>query len=165
MKKQEEKFKIYVASSWRNQYYPDVIARLKSLDFADVYDFRNPPKKTAFSWRQIDLNSGDVLTALETSEVLKHPIAKAAFHSDLSALSRCDLCVLVLPSGRSASWEYGFATAKVGAGIVYQPTTCEPELMYSGSLFVWDLDQLAAEVRAKYVDHRRLLLLAERKEF
>lgn len=34
--------RIYVASSWRNPFYPDVVGRLKA-EGHDVYDFRNPP--------------------------------------------------------------------------------------------------------------------------
>ena len=34
--------KIYVASSWRNKYYPEVVERLKK-EGHDVYDFRNHP--------------------------------------------------------------------------------------------------------------------------
>ena len=32
---------IYVASSWRNAYQPEVVARLRSEGHS-VYDFRNP---------------------------------------------------------------------------------------------------------------------------
>ena len=34
--------KIYVASSWRNGYYPDVVTKLRGAGH-DVYGFRNPP--------------------------------------------------------------------------------------------------------------------------
>ena len=34
--------KIYVASSWRNPFYPDVVETLRKAGH-DVYDFRNPP--------------------------------------------------------------------------------------------------------------------------
>ena len=34
--------RIYVASSWRNQYYPAVVTRLREAGH-EVYDFRNPP--------------------------------------------------------------------------------------------------------------------------
>lgn len=36
------KRKIYVASSWRNEYYPEVVEKLREAGH-DVYDFRNPP--------------------------------------------------------------------------------------------------------------------------
>ena len=34
--------KIYVASSWRNEFYPEMVEALREADH-DVYDFRNPP--------------------------------------------------------------------------------------------------------------------------
>lgn len=33
--------KIYVASSWRNPYQPEVVAALRKTGY-EVYDFRNP---------------------------------------------------------------------------------------------------------------------------
>lgn len=33
--------KIYVASSWRNQYQPEVVATLRAVGH-EVYDFKNP---------------------------------------------------------------------------------------------------------------------------
>ena len=36
------KHKIYVASSWRNEYYPEVVEKLREAGH-EVYDFRNPP--------------------------------------------------------------------------------------------------------------------------
>ena len=33
--------KIYVASSWRNVYYPEVVTRLREAGH-EVYNFRNP---------------------------------------------------------------------------------------------------------------------------
>ena len=35
------KRKIYVASSWRNEYYPEVVEKLREAGH-EVYDFRNP---------------------------------------------------------------------------------------------------------------------------
>lgn len=34
--------KIYVASSWRNKYYSEVVDTLRAAGH-EVYDFRNPP--------------------------------------------------------------------------------------------------------------------------
>ena len=46
--------KVYVASSWRNQYYPDVVKKLREYGH-EVYDFRNPPHNHgAFYWKDID---------------------------------------------------------------------------------------------------------------
>ena len=49
--------RIYVASSWRNQYYPAVVTRLREAGH-EVYDFRNPPHGgTGFHWTDIDANA------------------------------------------------------------------------------------------------------------
>ncbi len=50
--------KIYVASSWRNKYYPEVVEALRAAGH-EVYDFRNPPHGGAgFHWTDIDENAG-----------------------------------------------------------------------------------------------------------
>jgi hypothetical protein len=42
--------KIYVASSWRNTFYHEVVARLREAGH-DVYDFRNPQSgDPRFKW-------------------------------------------------------------------------------------------------------------------
>ena len=44
------KHQIYVASSWRNEYYPEVVEKLREAGH-DVYDFRNPPSgDPGFKW-------------------------------------------------------------------------------------------------------------------
>lgn len=48
--------KIYVASSWRNEYYPEVVMKLREAGF-DVYDFRNPPASDeGFHWNNASDN-------------------------------------------------------------------------------------------------------------
>ena len=45
--------RIYVASSWKNEYYPEVVLRLRESGF-DVYDFRNPPSGgNGFHWQDV----------------------------------------------------------------------------------------------------------------
>lgn len=126
--------KIYVASSWRCALQPAVVAMIRNYLGHDhqVYDFRNPaPGNSGFSWKSID-GGWESWTPEQYRENLKHPIAVAGHKADMDALRDCDLCILVLPSGRSASWELGWA---VGAGkvcAVVMFDKCEPELMYAG---------------------------------
>ena len=48
--------KIYVASSWRNQYYPEVVTKLREIGH-EVYDFRNPSHcHGGFKWQNLDPN-------------------------------------------------------------------------------------------------------------
>ena len=145
--------KIYVASSWRNKYQQDVVAFLRA-DGHDVYDFKNPePGNNGFSWSSVDPEWKNWNTK-RYADALDHPIAVKGFNLDMEALKAADLCVLVLPSGRSASFEYGYHVgAKGRSGIVHMPEPCEPELMYRGSVFTSTLDQLTHEVRSWRMVH------------
>lgn len=94
----------------------------------EVYDFKDPA--FGFSWKQIDpeWRSWDAeryLTALESDPAVK------GYESDMAALESADLVILVLPCGKSAHLEAGWA---VGAGkplvIVLDERAFEPDLMY-----------------------------------
>ena len=93
--------KIYVASSWRNEYYPEVVAKLREAGH-DVYDFRNPPSgNPGFKWNCV---SEDYMewSPEQYRENLNHPKAVRQFGNDIEAMNSCDTCVIVLPCGRSA---------------------------------------------------------------
>ena len=121
--------KIYVASSWRNQYYPEVVKTLREAGH-EVYDFRNPPHGgNGFRWTDIDENAPN-WTFEQYAEGLHHPKAERQFAADLEALKWADTCVLVLPCGRSAHTEAGWMAGKGKRVIVYIPEMVEPELMY-----------------------------------
>lgn len=121
--------RIYVASSWRNPHQQVVVRALRSAGH-EVYDFRNPsPGNHGFAWSDIDpdwLN----WSPEKFRDALKDQIAIDGFTIDMKALRDCDACVLVLPCGRSAHLELGWAA---GAGkrtgiLILDPN--EPELMY-----------------------------------
>ena len=121
--------KVYVASSWRNPYFPDVVSALRGAGHA-VYDFRNPPHGGAgFHWTDIDEHAPDWSFA-QYAEGLRHPYAERQFAADLEALEWADTCVLVLPCGRSAHTEAGWMAGAGKKVIVYIPEMQEPELMY-----------------------------------
>lgn len=125
-----ERKRIYVASSWRNAMQPAVVTVLRVAGF-EVYDFRNPePGDTGFAWSEID---PDWLgwKPEQYVELLEHPRAQDGFAKDFAAMEWADTFVLVLPCGRSAHLELGWA---VGAGkrtaILLDEDGFEPELMY-----------------------------------
>ena len=125
----ESRMKIYVASSWRNDYQQDVVRALREVDH-EVYDFKNPrPGDYGFHWSKIDpeWKSWDVEGYVEG---LKHDLAEFGFLSDFNAMKWADACVLVNPCGRSAHLEAGWF---VGAGkplLILMSEAIEPELMY-----------------------------------
>lgn len=123
--------RIYVASSWRNQGQPAVVAELRRAGH-EVYDFRNPgPGDHGFSWSEVDRDWLD-WTPDGFLERL-HGSARAAdgFAKDKAALDWCEVCVLVLPSGRSAHLEAGYVTGQGKPTVVLlDEQGFEPELMY-----------------------------------
>jgi hypothetical protein len=126
---------IYVASSWRNEFQPAVVKSLREAGAKEVYDFRNPPGKTGFSWAEIDPH-WQGWGFQEFKEALKHDRAVAGFDEDMKALRKAHVCVLVLPCNRSAHLEAGYA---IGAGkptAIYIPRFEEAELMYSAAPFI-----------------------------
>lgn len=138
---------IYVASSWRNKYQPGIVALLRGAGY-EVYDFRAPvPGDDGFRWSEIDPDWKS-WTVEQYASALEHPVAERGFNYDFDALTGADLCILVLPSGRSASWEYGYHNGASGrCGIVHMPDPGEPELMYRGSTFTDTDEKLLAAVR------------------
>ena len=121
--------KIYVASSWRNVYYPDVVAKLREAGH-DVYDFRNPPSgDPGFKWGNVNPRFME-WSPEEYRDHLMHPKAVKQFKNDIEAMEACDTCVLVLPCGRSAHTEAGWFAGRGKLTIAYIPEKQEPELMY-----------------------------------
>lgn len=124
-----KKNKVYVASSWRNEYQPKVVEFLRNNGF-EIYDFRNPPHgRGGFAWSDIDDN-WENWTTDQYKEALEHPIACYGFNSDFNGMKWADICVMVLPCGRSANTEAGWMKGCGKKVIVLQPLECEPELMY-----------------------------------
>jgi hypothetical protein len=123
--------RIYVASSWRNLRHPIVVDALKGLGH-DVYNFREPvPGEAGFGWRQIAAREQVEDPHRFRDEVLAHPRARGAFEHDMGALRKADATVLVLPCGRSAHLELGFATGDGQETLVLlDDPLSEPELMY-----------------------------------
>ena len=122
---------IYVASSWRNTYYPEVVAALREAGH-EVYDFRNPPTgEPGFHWTDVNPDCMD-WTPAEYKANLTHPLAERQFRNDIDAMTACDACVLVLPCGRSAHTEAGWFAGQGKKVFAYIPDkdSFEPELMY-----------------------------------
>lgn len=120
--------KIYVASSWRNEFQPAIVENLLAMGH-EVYDFRNPPHRTWFSWSEISENWQN-WTVEEYAEALAHPLAIAGFNSDFDGMKWADCCVMVLPCGRSAHTEAGWFAGQGKPVYVFIGPGNEAELMY-----------------------------------
>lgn len=123
--------KIYLASSWRNKHFENVLNMLRVKGY-EVYDFKHPEGKelSQFSWEKVD-NDFEKWTCDDFKEGLKSAEVCKAFIQDFSAMQKADYCVLLLPSGRSAHSEAGWMKGRGKKVFILdlseKPT---PELMY-----------------------------------
>lgn len=117
---------IYLATSWKNQYYPDVLNQLREAGHS-VYDFR----QDGFSWDSIEPNWtklwGDHQAYLRA---LEHPRARTGFERDFLAMNTADTCVILTPSGRSAHMEFGWMVGQGKPSYVLLTEPQEWDLMY-----------------------------------
>jgi len=119
--------KIYVASSWRNQIQPSVVSTLRKAGH-DVYDFRNPTEGNhGFHWSEIDPGWKN-WSPRQYRDCLSHPLAVNGFKTDYDAMNWADTFVGVMPFGRSASFEMGWAAGQ-GKRTILLLHDGEPELM------------------------------------
>lgn len=144
--------RIYVASSWKNTRQPAVVEALRAAQH-EVYDFRNPgPGDDGFSWTQCALSPEHLKDPrLFRDKVLTHPIARAGFDKDMSALAAAHVTVLVLPCGRSAHLELGWAAGHGQRTVVLlDDPMSEPELMYLVNTAICiSMEEVLEEVLAK----------------
>lgn len=126
----------YVASSWRNPFQVAVVAGFRSAGIK-TYDFKDIE---GFHWTEVDptfgdnLIGGDPTTAMTRYQAaLGDPRSIQGFRRDMTALREAEATVLVLPCGRSAHLELGWAVRDGQATAIYAPNFAEepiPELMY-----------------------------------
>jgi hypothetical protein len=119
-----------------------VCAALQTSGIAH-YDFRNPPESTGFSWREVrpgydgEVHATEVRTKGADYEALDdylgmvtHERAIAGYEADFKALQEADAVVLVLPCGKSAHLELGWAAGAGTHTAILAEDPIEPELMY-----------------------------------
>ncbi len=121
--------RIYVASSWRNERQLEIVRTLRG-EGHEVYDFKQPRNgENGFHWSNIDASWADwsaeeYRTRLQTSH-----LAAYGYMSDLRAMEWCEAMLLVMPCGRSAHLEMGWAAGKGKITGYLIEDKFEPELM------------------------------------
>jgi nucleoside 2-deoxyribosyltransferase len=124
---------IYVASSWRNPYQEVMVAACRSAGF-EVYDFKD---SEGFNWKEVD-PEWQKWDYEGWERGLLHERAEQGFKRDMDALERADRCILVLPSGRSAHLEAGYAIGKGKPTAIWVPEFDTPDLMVKMADYVSD---------------------------
>lgn len=73
---------IYVASSWRHPYYPEVVKRLRA-EGHEVYDFRNPPHGgNGFRWTDRRAFAGGIDQSQLLPDAARPELSKVIFTYD-----------------------------------------------------------------------------------
>lgn len=130
--------RIYLASSWRNMFHAETRDKLRSLGH-EVYDFKGTeampsggPVATAFSWAEIDPRWQTWSPRRYRDLVTTHPRAASGYLGDLRGMEWADVCVMLLPCGRSAHIEAGYMKGRGKRLIICFPNDSreEPDLMY-----------------------------------
>lgn len=118
-------------------------------DGHEVYDFRNPaPGNTGFGWRQLGKGDWRDWSPADTRAALQSPVAQAGFKLDHDAMEWADTFVMVLPCGRSAHLELGWACGAGKHTLILQQEQQEPELMYlEAHRICIDIGEVMAELR------------------
>ena len=119
--------KIYLASSWRNEYFDEVLEELRQ-EGHEVFSFKsNEGRGFGFDPKFAEWDTGHFLNV-----GMLHPDAQEAFDNDFNAMKWANTGVLLLPCGRSAHLEAGWLIGTGRPTSVYIPpgTKNEPELMY-----------------------------------
>lgn len=139
--------RIYIASSWRNPIQQEIVQVLRE-EGHEVYDFRNPvPGNYGFAWSVVNPDWLQWTPEQFIADLYSgHPAVERGFAFDKNALDWADTCVLVLPCGRSAHLEAGYAAGKGKQTFFFlHPEKFEPELMYLlGDGCVTSVEQLTS---------------------
>lgn len=117
--------KVYVASSWRNELQPLVVETLRA-EGHEVYDFK---AEGSFHWSQID-SDWESWTPERMAEALENELTIDAYNIDMAAMEAADAFVYVLPCGRSASLELGWAAGRGKPTAIMFGDDNTPEVMY-----------------------------------
>lgn len=138
--------KIYVASSWRNPIQPGIVHALRRCGH-EVYDFRHPKAgDDGFRWQDVGgpatYQHGDKVSVERYREMLAHPRAEEGYEQDISHVRWCDAVVYVLPCGRSASFEFGYAMGQGKRGYVVAFDDIEPDLMFREATIIGSMSEL-----------------------
>ncbi len=135
--------RIYVASSWRNRDQPSLVNNLRRAGH-EVYDFRD---HSGYEWSDI----GPKWQSWDTRqyrEALTHPLAEERYLLDWRAMEWSEATVLLLPCGKSAHLELGYAVGVGKPAFIVLDDHTEPELMYKMATLVDTYDELTKELEA-----------------
>lgn len=131
--------KVYIASSWKNKGGVRQLAQIVRAMDIECDDFTDPSQgRFVFSWTEITENE----LKLNAKNFMEDPRAQKAFKEDVSRIEEANVLILLLPCGKSAHMELGYAAGKGDKEIIiFAPLGFEPgewEVMYGFAQFMTD---------------------------
>jgi len=107
--------KIYLASSWKNKGTVLEMAKALRDDGHEVDAFCEEEQRISFNW--LDLTNtmakeGTDTTKLNAKDMIDHWRVQAAFKEDKKYLDWSDVVIMLLPCGKSAHLEAGYAVGQ-----------------------------------------------------
>jgi hypothetical protein len=136
-------FKVYIGGSLSNANIVTVTALLETAGICAFSEWYTPGPEADVLWRNYEMALGhDYRTAL------KRPAAVNTFNFDKRHIDECDAFVMVLPCGKSAHMELGYAIGSRKPGFILMEN--EPErwdVMYGfATAVVSSCDELIKEL-------------------
>jgi len=112
--------KIYLASSWKNENLVSIVADFFRYRGHEVDAFVDDSKgRYVFHWSEMLDSPDKSKSKLNAITFLKDKRSQKAFIEDKKWLDWCDICILILPSGRSAHLEAGYAKGQGKVLVIY----------------------------------------------
>lgn len=104
---------IYLIGSLRNEYVPEVAAKIREAGFLVFDDWWSAGPEADDCLRDYYKERGH-----SYAEALAAPAAQHIFQFDKKWLDECDAAVLVLPAGKSGHLELGYAIGQGKPGFI-----------------------------------------------
>lgn len=120
--------RLYIATSYQNPMHGEAVQTLRRAGFY-VYDFKNPcfpQKKTC--WRDID-SKWEYWTPAEFRTAMDHPASVLDYQYNLTALQKCDACILLHTGGASSQGEFSYVAGERKPTAVLLKEGVRPDLM------------------------------------
>lgn len=154
---------IYLASSWRNKVAVLAMASLLREEGHVVDAFCEEDRVVSFNWSDLfetmDREGLDI-TEYDAIDMADHWRVQDAFMYDKQQLDLCDVVIMMLPCGRSAHMEAGYAVGKEKRlYIVGGFKKAEFDVMYGFAAGMYDygeLHEMLLELRVMDMKNEKL---------
>lgn len=111
---------VYIGGALANPEIVRITKVIAEAGFTAFSEWYTPGPEADVLWRDYELALG-----YNYREALQRPAAKNTFDFDKRHIDLCDIFVMVLPCGKSAHLELGYAIGSGKRGLIYMPQ--EPE--------------------------------------